>query len=355
MSERASLSLGFPVSANVLSACENLRLVGRRSAAERLLANVEERAAKALVSPIDPREAAAYREIEAENTDKIAGRLRTLLEDEVLPMAVEYVESRFPEESKTDFPRFDTVSLELRSVASSDENLSEPRLPPHSGTLGTCGMLESGNEEVDVRISLDLDAFFFVCSHKGKDLSDPGAFDEFATQVLLHETVHAISTTAYLQNRDRWMTERKWLSFLDSLGEYEPCSRKESIVSRFGYSLNFTTPAEEEERLASFPLANLYNEALTDIIAARAYSYRFKTRGIPAKRYGISYGPESKAFHIALEDFAARKGLDKNELFRTIERGYFFSDDDFFESWRNAVRPMLNDFREILEEMGPDA
>ncbi len=79
----------------------------------------------------------------------------------------------------------------------------------------------------------------------------------------------------------------KWLAFLESVSLLPEIPEWDSIASRFGYACNFTAPITQNEDAPylTFSQVNAFNEALTDIIAARAYARYRKMEGKERKNY----------------------------------------------------------------------
>lgn len=91
-------------------------------------------AQNALLAKPDDEDVLLYGEFEAEKVSKLEKRFENILRDTVIPMAVRYVRSRFPERAKEEFPRFDNLYFGVIHTASRLENVLTGELPD-SGRL----------------------------------------------------------------------------------------------------------------------------------------------------------------------------------------------------------------------------
>ncbi|MDQ1343963.1 MAG: hypothetical protein QG650_683 [Patescibacteria group bacterium] len=199
---------------------------------------------------------------------------------------------------------------------------------------------------VDLEISVNLDAFFKELENV--ELNDE-EFDDLAVQVLLHEVMHAISSNKYLTTPGEREARAKWLAFVEGLSDSDVDPAWESLISRFGYSCNFASPAIslDEMQISTLPLVNSFNEGLTDILAAKAYAHYFRSRGESQERkYSVSYAGEAKALHMALREYAQVKNRPFREVMREVEEGYFFGDSEFLRTFEEIVWPSLTAFQE---------
>ena len=198
-----------------------------------------------------------------------------------------------------------------------------------------------------VRMAVDLDALFQDFSLTD---ADGEAFEDALIQVLAHETMHAISTNFYVVGQKEREGEVQRLTVRETLGFADKCPSWESLSTRLGYSCNFLASRfqNEETPFQTFPVVNAINEGLTDTFAARAYSAYRKNAGLPPKKYRFSYSDEARAFTYAMRSFAAENGTDPNEVFRTVEAGYFLSDDEFLEAFEGIVLPSMDKFTEAM-------
>lgn len=201
---------------------------------------------------------------------------------------------------------------------------------------------------LELEISVNLDSFFK--EFESFDIED-AEFEDFAEQVLLHEVMHALSSHTYLRTPEEREARARWLMFAkDSENAVGP--EWDSLVSRFGYSVNMATPAmsAEEMLLANYPVMDLFNEALTDILAARAYSFAHKARDGAEHpyEYCVSYGSAAAALYKAVREYSEAKGRKFNDVFRDIEEGYFFGDAEFLKAFEEIVWPCLAAHQDYL-------
>lgn len=162
--------------------------------------------------------------------------------------------------------------------------------------------------------------------------------------------MHAISSNFYLLNREEREGEIQRLTFLETLGFADTCPSWRSLSTRVGYSCNFVASRlqKEETPFQTLPVVNAINEGLTDTFAARAYSAYRKNAGLPPKKYRFSYSDEARAFTYAMRSFAAENGADPNEVFRSVEAGYFLGDDEFLTAFDEIVLPSMEKFTEAM-------
>ena len=70
-----------------------------------------------------------YRLFERAKLSKLVDRMERVLSEVAIPAALDYVRSRFPEETEGDFPRFEEVTFAPEYTLSTDENILNGTLP----------------------------------------------------------------------------------------------------------------------------------------------------------------------------------------------------------------------------------
>lgn len=286
-----------------------------------------------------------YSEFEEKKLDALADKIHSILVKKALPAARKYVRTRFPESGEMDFPRFDTLQFAADFTVSSYDNVRTRTLPQLSKFLGGC-TITYVDCVPEIAVVVDIDGLFHNLALKE---IDDETFEDLVLQVLLHEVMHALSISVYITDPAKRTAHAKWLAFQESLGILDPVPGWETLDFRYGFSCNFIAPeSPSDPRIyRRFKQMDLMNEALTDIFASRAYSQYMKENG-KTGRYEFGYPNEAKAFYYALRENCYESDRDFNEDFRTIEKGYFFSDDDYLDAFEDVVWPILKTFESQL-------
>ena len=92
-----------------------------------------------------------------------------------------------------------------------------------------------------------------------------------------------------------------------------------------------------------------FNEAMTEVFAAKTYTEYTRKKYGKAKKYSVSYMLECNAFHRALKEFAHEEKIPLNDLVKKLETGYLFPTESRAENLRYIVLPMIDIFIPMLE------
>lgn len=165
-------------------------------------------------------------------------------------------------------------------------------------------------------------------------------------QVLLHEFYHAVSAKRHMTAEEAEEAKRV-VRFREGYMDDRDL-RFEDLASSFGYALNFVDTGEMGFRTYTGLVS--FNEAMTEIFAAKTFTQYTRKKYGKAKKYDVSYVLECNAFHRTLQEFSVEEGIPYGELVRKLEAGYLFPTASRSENLRDIVLPMMDIFMPILQE-----
>lgn len=286
---------------------------------EKVQALVAQRARGVILEEVCPKDFSIYERVENFQLQKISQMLRDILVQEAIPAVRGYVESRYPQElaELTEAERgemFGYIELLLCSQPTTLEDCENPNQSRPLGSIGSCGFATEGDPRVR-EIHFFLNDFLMDKSVVGIDRENIG---DAMVQVLMHEYFHAVSAKRHHTPEEDEIS-RRMIDFregyLDDRGLYY-----DDLSSSFGYALNFI----DRKDYRTVKGLNDFNEGLTDMLAAKAYTEFTRKKYGKAKKYSVSYMLESHTLYRIVRQFALENGRKPQELLRDLEVGYLF-------------------------------
>lgn len=306
---------------------------------EKVKSLVAQRARGVILEEVCPKDFSIYEKVETLQLQKVSQMLRDILVQEAIPAVRSYVESRYPQElaELTEAERngmFGNIELLLCSQPTTLEDCERPDQSRPLGSIGSCGFAMEGDLKVR-EIHFFLNDFLMDKSVVGIDRESIG---DAMVQVLMHEYFHAVSAKRH-HTPEEDETSRRMVAFreeyLGDMGLYY-----EDLSSSFGYALNFI----DRKDYRTVKGLNDFNEGLTDVLAAKAYTEFTRKKYGKAKKYSVSYMLESHALYRIVRQFAVENGLKPQALMRDLEVGYLFDGPGKQDRLHDLVLPMMEAF-----------
>lgn len=321
----------------------SLQRIAYIHATEHVQSFIAQRAKGVILQDISPTAFGLYRKLEDLQMVKVGNDILSVFKSEVRPTVESYIQRRFGPEL-TEFQKtaetdiFDNIDLVLCTQPTTLDQCLMKETRTIGDRVASCGYATDGDRHKRV-INIYFEDFmeseiFDVASQEG--------FDDAILQVLTHEYLHAVSAKRNM-TADEEKSNQKVVALREAiLGE--SCVYWEDLATSFGYAGNFVD-TEGYYRIIS-GLESI-NEAITETIAAKAYSEYTANKYGKASRYTVSYKPECHAFYRTLRYYAKQWNLSVSQLLREIEIGYFFSDERRENTMNDRILPMLGYYLEI--------
>lgn len=332
----------------------SLQRIAYINATEHVQDFVAQRAKGVILHELSEEKLSMYQKLEALQVQKISHDIVAIFEWDVQPALKSYITGRYSDELRTfletaEADIFWNIEITLYTDPTTREQCQGTERRIAGNRLASCGY-SNGSDWYARAIFVYLEEL--MNSETFNDISVE-EFSDAVLQVLLHEYLHAVSAKRHM-TREEESANLRWVVLRDSISiDVDFCWKDlatdddiywEDLSTGFGFACNFL----DTDGIRIVSGLESINEAITETIAAKAYSEYTRNKFWKPKRYAVSYMRECQAYSRTLKKFALEWKIPLLTLTKEIELGYLFSDERREKVMFDYILPMLEYYQMIL-------